>query len=77
MMEYWLEGVPDYSERFDVTLRSNPKTGYSWMLRTLPVPQMLVSTGYHQPTDCKAGVTGCGGDQIFSSKGVGTGTQAE
>lgn len=61
-------------ERFDVSLRSNPTTGYSWMLRTLPAPLMLVSTGYHQSADCKAGVTGCGGDQVFSFKGVGTGT---
>jgi inhibitor of cysteine peptidase len=61
-------------ERFEMTLRSNPSTGYTWMLRTLPDTLMLVSTSYLQSSDCKAGVTGCGGEQIFSFKGVGIGT---
>ncbi len=61
-------------ERFDISLRSNPSTGYTWMLRTLPAQLMLVSARYSQSADCKAGVTGCGGDQVFSFKGVGTGT---
>ncbi|THD53484.1 proteinase IV [Enterobacteriaceae bacterium ML5] len=61
-------------ERFDISLRSNPSTGYTWMLRTLPAQLMLVSARYSQSANCKAGVTGCGGDQVFSFKGVSTGT---
>lgn len=61
-------------ERFDIVLRSNPSTGYTWMLRTLPAPLMLVSASYRQSADCKAGIPGCGGDQIFTFKGVDIGT---
>lgn len=30
-------------ECFDISLSSNPSTGYTWMLRTLPSQLMLVS----------------------------------
>jgi len=55
-------------ERFDITLRSYPSTGYTWMLRTLPASLMLVSAGYRQSADCKAGVTGCGVTRYFLLK---------
>lgn len=61
-------------DHFDISLRSNPSTGYTWMLRTLPPQLMLVSGRYSQSADCKAGVTGCGSTQIFSFKGVSIGT---
>lgn len=29
-------------ERFDISLRSNPSTGYTWMLRTLPAAEKVL-----------------------------------
>lgn len=51
---------------FTVTLPSNPATGYTWILRTLPSPISLVSSLYRQLTRCKPGMTGCTGEQIYT-----------
>lgn len=51
---------------FTVTLPSNPSTGYTWILRTLPSQVSLVSSDYRQSDDCKPGMTGCGGEQVYT-----------
>ncbi|EMB4684636.1 protease inhibitor I42 family protein [Klebsiella pneumoniae] len=51
---------------FTVKLPSNPSTGYTWILRTLPYPISLVSSIYRQSSSCKPGMTGCTGEQIYT-----------
>lgn len=51
---------------FTITLPSNPATGYTWILRTLPSPISLVSSLYRQLSHCKPGMTGCTGEQIYT-----------
>lgn len=51
---------------FTVSLPSNPTTGYTWILRTLPSRISLVSSDYHQSDSCKKGMVGCGGEQVFT-----------
>lgn len=51
---------------FTVSLQSNPTTGYTWILRTLPSRISLVSSDYRQSDSCKPGMLGCGGEQVYT-----------
>lgn len=53
-------------EQFTVSLPGTPSTGYTWMLRTLPAGVVLVSTDYKESDECKPGMTGCSGQQVFN-----------
>lgn len=59
---------------FDVTLSSNPTTGYSWNAVEIDNSTIeLVNTTFVQNQACVKGMTGCGGFETltFEAKGVG------
>lgn len=51
---------------FTLTLPANPSTGYTWILRILPSQVSFVSSDYRQSDECKSGMTGCDGAQVFT-----------
>ncbi len=48
-----------------LTLDANPTTGYQWMISRLPRGLLLIPGDYARSSDCKPGMTGCGGQQTF------------
>lgn len=48
-----------------LSLDANPTTGYSWMIKSLPAGLIFVSDVYQQSQECKKGMVGCGGEDVF------------
>ncbi|ELK8694092.1 protease inhibitor I42 family protein [Erwinia papayae] len=49
-----------------ISLDSNPTTGYSWMIKKLPKELIFVSSSYEQSKECKDGAVGCSGKETFT-----------
>jgi len=60
-------------EEFQVTLDSNPTTGYEWSITTVPDPKVVSKVGskFIAPTD--ADTLGAPGREVWTFKGVGAG----
>lgn len=58
-----LQGVT--GEPVALTLDANPTTGYQWMVSGLPRGLLLIPGDHAWSSDCKPGMTGCGGQQTF------------
>ncbi|PIJ49398.1 chagasin [Erwinia sp. OLTSP20] len=48
-----------------ISQKSNPTTGYLWMIKDLPDGLIFVSRMYEQSKDCPQGAVGCGGEDEF------------
>ena len=62
------------NEIFEVSLKSNPSTGYSWKWnkkQTLNLVDSVTTT--YNPTKVEAGIVGSGGNEIWKFKGKETG----
>ena len=59
-------------EEFQVTLDSNPTTGYEWSITTAPDPKVVSEVGskFVAPTDA---MPGAGGKEVWTFKGVAPG----
>lgn len=68
------EATAKVDAQFDVSLPSNPTTGYNWIVRQLPEQVALTGMDYAQSPDCKEGMTGCGGATTLHFKAVKAGT---
>lgn len=62
------------NETFEVTLKSNPSTGYSWKWIKNNASKKVDSVGSIYVQDKSApGMTGVGGNEIWKFKGIQTG----
>jgi inhibitor of cysteine peptidase len=68
------EATAKVDAQFEISLPSNPTTGYNWIVRQLPEQVALTGMGYTQSPDCKEGMVGCGGTTTLHFKAVKTGT---
>ncbi|MBT0730609.1 protease inhibitor I42 family protein [Rosenbergiella nectarea] len=59
-----LEGAQGKIVQLEV--KSNPTTGYQWMISKLPQELIFVSSDYQQNKDCPKGAVGCSGKQTFT-----------
>ncbi|PQK94909.1 protease inhibitor I42 family protein [Pantoea ananatis] len=59
-----------------ISVESNPSTGYSWMIKSLPDELIYAYSNFEQSAECKKGEVGCPGKETFtfiankSGKGV-------
>lgn len=68
------EATAKVDAQFEITLPSNPTTGYDWIVRQLPEQVALTGMDYAQSPDCKEGMVGCGGTTTLYFKAVKAGT---
>lgn len=54
---------------FSFELKSNPTTGYGWMVKKIPNNVVLLGMEYEQSKDCD-GNLGCGGVEKFFFKAI-------
>ncbi|HAF2404727.1 TPA: protease inhibitor I42 family protein [Salmonella enterica] len=67
------EATAKENAQFEISLPSNPTTGYNWIVRQLPEQVALTGMDYAQSPDCKEGMTGCGGTTTLHFKAVKAG----
>ena len=67
------EATAKVDAQFEISLPSNPTTGYDWIVRQLPEQVALTGMDYAQSPDCKEGMVGCGGETVLHFKALKAG----
>ncbi|GAN67476.1 protease inhibitor I42 family protein [Acetobacter orleanensis] len=62
------------NDTFNFELKSNPSTGYGWMIKKIPDNVVLFSMSYIPSKDCENGMAGCGGVERFYFKSIKAGS---
>jgi inhibitor of cysteine peptidase len=60
-------------ETFNITLASNPTTGYSWRMGELKPGVVQSVSDEYKPAENTRGLVGAGGEEIWTFKAVGAG----
>ncbi|EHH3086458.1 protease inhibitor I42 family protein [Salmonella enterica] len=66
------EATAKENAQFEISLPSNPTTGYNWIVRQLPEQVALTGMDYAQSPDC-GGKMGCSGTTTLHFKAVKAG----